>query len=65
MPVVEATAIETGPDPESKTIVTKLPADPEQTGETPAAPAPRARRLRVLRRRRQPAEASTADPWEA
>jgi hypothetical protein len=65
MPVVEATAIETGPDPESKTIVTKLPADPEETGETPAAPAPRARRLRVLRRRRQPAEASTADPWEA
>ena len=66
MPVVEATAIESGPDPESKTIVTKLPADPEETDETAAsAPAPRPRRLRVLRRRRQPAEASTADPWEA
>jgi hypothetical protein len=65
MPVVEATAIETGPDPESKTIVTKLPADPEETDEVPAAPAPRARRLRGLRRRRQPAETSAADPWEA
>jgi hypothetical protein len=65
MPVVEATAVETGPDPESKTIVTKLPADPEATDEAPAAPAPRARRLRGLRRRRQPAETSAADPWEA
>jgi hypothetical protein len=65
MPVVEATVVETGPDPESKTIVTKLPADPEETDEVPAAPAPRVRRLRGLRRRRQPAETSAADPWEA
>jgi hypothetical protein len=65
MPVVEATVVEAGPDPESKTIVTKLPADPEETDEVPTPAAPRARRLRVLRRRRQPAEAGAADPWEA
>ena len=66
MPVVEATVVETGPDPESKTIVTKLPTDPDETDEVPAAPpAPRRRRLRGLRRRRQQAETSTADPWEA
>ncbi len=66
MPVVEATVVESGPDPESKTIVTKLPADlaadePEETAER--APAPK--RRRGLRRRRQPAEAGAADPWEA
>ena len=65
MPVVEATVVEAGPDPESKTIVTKLPADsaePED-GDEPA-PEP-TRRRRGLRRRRQPAEAGAADPWEA
>jgi hypothetical protein len=66
MPVVEATVVESGPDPESKTIVTKLPADlvadePEEAAER--APAPK--RRRGLRRRRQPAEAGAADPWEA
>ena len=65
MPVVEATVVETAPDPESKTIVTKLPADPEETDEAPNAPAPRARRLRGLRRRNRPAETGAADPWEA
>jgi hypothetical protein len=65
MPVVEATVVETGPDPESKTIVTKLPADPEETDEAPAPPAPRPGRLRGLRRRRPTAEAGAADPWEA
>jgi hypothetical protein len=66
MPVVEATVVESGPDPESKTIVTKLPADlvadePEEAAEW--APAPK--RRRGLRRRQQPAEAGAADPWEA
>lgn len=66
MPVVEATVVESGPDPESKTIVTKLPADlaadePDEAAEQ--APAPK--RRRGLRRRRQPAEAGAADPWEA
>jgi hypothetical protein len=66
MPVVEATVVESGPDPESKTIVTKLPADlvadePEEAAE--GAPAPK--RRRGLRRRQQPAEAGAADPWEA
>jgi hypothetical protein len=66
MPVVEATVVEAGPDPESKTIVTKLPADPadpEEGAEPP--PAAPSRRRRGLRRRRQPAEAGSADPWEA
>ena len=66
MPVVEATVVESGPDPESKTIVTKLPADlaadePDEAAEQASAP----KRRRGLRRRRQPAEAGAADPWEA
>jgi hypothetical protein len=64
MPVVEATVVDPGTDPESQTVVTKLPADAgETTGEEDAPPeaAPK-RRLRL--RRRQPAEAA-ADPWEA
>jgi hypothetical protein len=47
MPVVEATVVDAGPDPESKTMVTKLPADPavsEDEAEPPAAPTPRRRR---------------------
>ena len=65
MPVVEATVVEAGPDPESKTIVTSLPAEeradePEEAAE-PTAP----KRRRRLRRRKQPAEAGAADPWEA
>ena len=68
MPVVQATVIEAGPDPESKTIVTKLPAEdpvapePEASETTETEPAPK--RRRGLRRRRQPAEAGAADPWE-
>lgn len=69
MPVVEATVIDEVPDPESKTIVAKLPAEPEpveadaaQSESEPVAPP---RRRRVLRRRKQPAEAAAADPWEA
>ena len=50
MPVVEATVVESGPDPESKTIVAKLPVEPDAVPE--AEPAPK--RLRGLRRRRKP-----------
>ena len=52
MPVVESTAVDS-PEPasESKTIVAKLPVSTE------------GRRL-GLRRRKQPAEATAADPWE-
>ena len=67
MPVVEATVIDEGPDPESKTIVTKLPAEPEQVEPDAAesAPVAPAQRRRAFRRRKQPAEAAAADPWEA
>ena len=65
MPIVQATVVESGPDPESKTIVTKLPADPaveeQPVGETTQTP----KRRRGLLRRKQPAEAGAADPWEA
>jgi hypothetical protein len=68
MPVVEATVVETGPDPESQTVVTKLPAEPEEPAEPDEAaeseqsePKPR----RSLFRRRKPVEAAAAaDPWE-
>jgi hypothetical protein len=67
MPVVEATVVDAGPDPESQTIVTTLPAEPEeQDAPEPAAgeeePAPKERRR--LFRRRKPVEAAAADPWE-
>lgn len=70
MPVVEATVVEPGPEPESQTIVTKLPAEPEDAAgdeavEADAEPAPPKRRLRLRRRQPQPAEAGAADPWEA
>ena len=66
MPIVQATVVESGPDPESKTIVTKLPADPDEKGqEDTDVTAPAAKRRRGLRRRKQPAEAGAADPWEA
>ena len=49
MPIVQATVVESGPDPESKTIVTKLPADPaeeqavgETTPDSEAPPRPAA-----------------------
>jgi len=66
MPIVQATVVESGSDPESKTIVTKLPGDPdagEQEDTDVHPPAPK--RRRGLRRRKQPAEAGAADPWEA
>jgi hypothetical protein len=66
MPIVGATVVDPGLDPESKTMVTKLPPDPEEP--EPAAddggmPAPAGRR--GLRRRKLPVEAGAADPWEA
>jgi hypothetical protein len=58
VPVVEATVIEDS-ESESKTIVTKLPADQSEPDSTPAE-APR-----QGPRRRRRAEAAAADPWEA
>jgi hypothetical protein len=65
MPVVEATVVESGPDTESKTIVAKLPVEPDEAvPDTNAAPAePRRRGLRL--RRRRAADPSTPDPWES
>ncbi len=67
MPVVQATVIEAGPDPESQTMVTKLPAEPvdgEPAAEVAAEGESAPKRRRGLRRRKQPAEAGAADPWE-
>lgn len=65
-PIVEATVVAAEPDPESKTVVTTLPAEPEEGEPDEAAPEPEAtpkRRWR-FRRRKEPVEAGTADPWE-
>lgn len=64
IPVVEATVIESGPDPESKTIVAKLPVEPEPVvpDAEETAKEPKRRGLRL--RRRRPVESSTPDPWE-
>lgn len=68
MPVVGATVVESAPDPESRTIVTALPAEPDEhepEAEPEPEPEPVPRRRLSLRRRKQPAEAGAADPWEA
>lgn len=65
MPIVQATVVESGPDPESKTIVTKLPTEPAEEEREAAETTQTPKRRRGLRRRKQPAEAGTADPWEA
>lgn len=66
MPVVEATVVGAGSDPESKTIVTRLPADAEEPEPAPTIePESTPKRRLGLRRRQQPAEAGAADPWEA
>ena len=65
MPIVQATVVESGPDPESKTIVTKLPADQAEDHSVDAETTQAPKRRRGLRRRKQPAEAGAADPWEA
>ena len=62
MPVVESTVVDAGPDPESQTVIAKLPAEPEASEQTMDEP-PRRRRLRL--RRREPAETAAADPWDA
>lgn len=66
MPVVEATAIEAqAAASESKTIVTKLPVEPEEPAQQEAPePEPAPRRRLGLWRRRQQADASPSDPWE-
>jgi hypothetical protein len=65
MPVVEATVVEEAPDPESRTVVTRLPSESDQP-DRPEAEAeeetPKERRR--LFRRRKPVEAAAADPWE-
>ena len=63
MPVVESTAIASeATASESKTIVTKLPAEPVESVDTPA-PEPEQKPRRG--RRRKAAEKTAADPWEA
>lgn len=67
MPVVEATVVETAPDPESRTVVTRLPAEPEEQeapDEAAEADEPAPKQRRRLFRRRKPVEAAAADPWE-
>ncbi|HUF55636.1 MAG TPA: hypothetical protein VMM55_03650 [Thermohalobaculum sp.] len=63
MPVVEATVVAEGPDPESATIVAKLPADPEEPEPEEQADEQEQPRRRLGLRRRRPAEPA-ADPWE-
>lgn len=68
LPVVEATVVESAPDPEGRTVVTKLPggADAGETGEIaiePGTDEQPSRRRRFWRRR--VAEAPAADPWES
>ena len=66
MPVVGATVVAAGPDPESQTIVAKLPADPAEADAAEPEVEPAAPRRRGLRlRRRRPAETASPDPWEA
>lgn len=66
MPVVEATVVDAGPDPESATIVAKLP-EPEPEPEPSVAELhteqPKRRRLR-FRRRARAEDAEAGDPWE-
>jgi hypothetical protein len=62
MPVVETTAVASeATGSESKTIVTKLPAEPVESAEPPPAAKQATRRSR----RRKAAEPTAADPWEA
>jgi hypothetical protein len=64
MPVVEATAVDPGPDPESQTVVTKLPAEPVAVEPETESEEPAAKERRGLFRRRKPVQAAAADPWE-
>lgn len=62
-PVVEATVIDAGPDPESKTVITKLPVDPVEAATPLEAEEDQPSKRRFRLRRNRPAEPS-ADPWE-
>jgi hypothetical protein len=65
VPVVEATVVDESGS-ESKTVVTKLPSDPPAEAEPAAAEAEQATgEQRRFWRRRRPAKAGAADPWEA
>ena len=65
MPVVEATVVESGPDPESKTIVAKLPVPSRRPFPRPS----RRRSAGGASAAASPHETSAADPagdpWEA
>jgi hypothetical protein len=67
MPIVHATVVEAPDVSESRTIVAKLPADPEAEPEEEAdaevelEPTPKRSRLR---RRKAAAEQAAPDPWE-
>ena len=65
MPVVEATAIEpeASSASESNTVVTTLPVE-EDAPEEASEPEQTPKRRLGLRRRKRPAEAGAADPWE-
>jgi hypothetical protein len=64
VPIVESTVVDES-ESESKTVVTKLPAQASEPDvPTDAEPAPEPHRGR-WRWRRRPAEAGAADPWEA
>lgn len=64
MPIVQATVVDAGPEPESETVVTKLPVDPVEPAGVDGSP-PEGEPKRRWWSRRKPAEASAADPWEA
>lgn len=72
MAVVGATAVAAGPDPESKTIIAKLPVErpePEQADDAEVEAEPQERRgLRARLRGRpaadEPTQDPSQDPWE-
>ena len=63
-PVVEATVVDESAS-ESKTVVTKLPTDQGPADDPAEQESATRERRRFWRRRRAPAEAGAADPWEA
>lgn len=72
LPVIQATVVDAGPEPESQTVVAKLPEPeepPPSATEHELAPEPgpdeAPRRRLGFRRRRAPEPAAAADPWEA
>lgn len=65
VPVVQATAIETADPSESRTVVARLPQQPESTADTEETMAPAAGTGRRLRFWRRTTVETTPDPWEA